>query len=70
MPALRTHSFTGASCEGKPKIGERGNEMLVEEQSLIEAIRSNHADDTARLVYADWLEEHEEELKAGYSRIL
>jgi uncharacterized protein (TIGR02996 family) len=41
---------------------------MLEEISFIEAIRSNRADDTARLVYADWLDENGGESKAGYLR--
>lgn len=35
---------------------------------LLRAIMDDPADDTARLVYADWLEEHDEEARAGCIR--
>ncbi len=38
------------------------------EQPFLDAIRSNPADDTPRLVYADWLDEHGQPAKAEYLR--
>ena len=43
---------------------------MSEEAAFLEVLKSNPADDTARLVYADWLDEHGETLKADYLRLL
>lgn len=43
---------------------------MSEEAAFLEVLKSNPADDTARLVYADWLDEHGETLKAEYLRLL
>jgi uncharacterized protein (TIGR02996 family) len=45
---------------------------MTDENTFLSALRSSPADDTARLVYADWLEEHgdaEAQLKAEYLRL-
>jgi uncharacterized protein (TIGR02996 family) len=41
-----------------------------EEAAFLEALKTNPADDTARLVYADWLDEHGEPQKAAYLRLV
>ena len=38
------------------------------EAAFLEALKANPADDTTRLVYADWLDEHDEAAKAAYLR--
>jgi uncharacterized protein (TIGR02996 family) len=50
--------------------------MLSDRDALLQAILANPGDDTLRLVYADWLEEHGEllpqgrEAAIGYARFL
>ena len=41
---------------------------MSDEAAFLDALKANPADDTARLVYADWLDEHNEPLKAEYLR--
>ncbi|MFO0821907.1 MAG: ribosomal protein L7/L12 [Gemmataceae bacterium] len=41
---------------------------MSEEAAFLEALKANPADDTVRLVYADWLDEHAEPAKAEYLR--
>jgi uncharacterized protein (TIGR02996 family) len=41
---------------------------MLDEQALLRAIRDDPADTTARLAYADWLEEHGEPARAGFLR--
>lgn len=41
---------------------------MSDEAAFLEALKANPADDTARLVYADWLDEHDQPQKAGYLR--
>ncbi len=43
---------------------------MSEEAAFLEALKANPADDTARLVYADWLDEHGEPAKAEYLRLV
>ncbi len=43
---------------------------MSEEAAFLEALKANPADDTARLVYADWLDEHDEPAKAEYLRVV
>ncbi len=40
-----------------------------EQRALWAAIRANPADDTPRLVYADWLQEHGDEARAEFIRV-
>ena len=42
---------------------------MSDEAAFLEVLKANPADDTARLVYADWLDEHDEPLKAEYLRL-
>lgn len=42
---------------------------MSDEAAFLDALKSNPADDTARLVYADWLDEHDEPRKAEYLRL-
>jgi uncharacterized protein (TIGR02996 family) len=39
------------------------------EEAFLAALRANPADDTARLVYADWLDDRDESAKAEYLRL-
>jgi uncharacterized protein (TIGR02996 family) len=41
---------------------------MPDEQAFLNALKSSPADDTTRLVYADWLDERGESAKAGYLR--
>lgn len=41
---------------------------MSEEAAFLEALKANPADDTARLVFADWLDEYGEPAKAAYLR--
>jgi uncharacterized protein (TIGR02996 family) len=41
---------------------------MSEEAAFLEALRANPADDTTRLVYADWLDEHDRPREAEYLR--
>lgn len=43
---------------------------MLEEQAFLDAIAANPFDDTPRLVYADWLDEHGEPAKAAYLRLV
>lgn len=43
---------------------------MSEESAFLEALAHNPAGDTARLVYADWLEEHERPVDAALQRVL
>lgn len=43
---------------------------MSEEGAFLEVLKANPADDTARLVYADWLDEHNEPVKAEYLRLV
>src|SRR5262249_32706484 len=53
------------------KVGEgRSVEApMTPEAALLQAIVENPADDAARLVYADWLEEHGDIDRAGFIRV-
>jgi uncharacterized protein (TIGR02996 family) len=42
---------------------------MSDEAAFLEALKANPADDTTRLVYADWLDEHNEPQKAEYLRL-
>ncbi|HEY1188610.1 MAG TPA: ribosomal protein L7/L12 [Gemmata sp.] len=42
---------------------------MSDEAAFLEALKVNPADDTARLVYADWLDEHNQPQKAEYLRL-
>lgn len=42
--------------------------MCPEEKEFIKAIKANPADDTVRLVFADWLEEHGRKVRADFIR--
>jgi uncharacterized protein (TIGR02996 family) len=41
-----------------------------EEEAFLEGIARNPPDNTARLIYADWLEEHGDDSRAEYLRVL
>lgn len=43
---------------------------MSDEAAFLNALRANPADDTVRLVYADWLDEHGEPAKAEYLRLV
>ncbi|MCE9562484.1 MAG: ribosomal protein L7/L12 [Planctomycetes bacterium] len=43
---------------------------MSEEAAFLKALKANPADDTVRLVYADWLDEHNEPAKAEYLRLV
>ena len=43
---------------------------MSEEAAFLAAIKTNPADDVARLVYADWLDDHDQHAKAEYLRAL
>jgi uncharacterized protein (TIGR02996 family) len=43
---------------------------MSDEAAFLDALAANPADDTARLVYADWLDEHGEPAKAEYLRLV
>jgi len=43
---------------------------MSEESAFLEALQADPADDTVRLVYADWLDEHAEPAKAEYLRLV
>lgn len=43
---------------------------MSDEAAFLTALKANPADDTARLVYADWLDEHDESQKAEYLRLV
>src|SRR5262245_24393769 len=43
---------------------------MSEETAFLRAIQANPSDSTAKLVYADWLDEHGEHEKAEYLRIV
>lgn len=43
---------------------------MSDEAAFLETLKANPADDTARLVYADWLDEHEQPQKAAYLRLV
>jgi uncharacterized protein (TIGR02996 family) len=43
---------------------------MSEEAAFLEALKANPADDTTRLVYADWLDEHGETAQAEYLRLV
>jgi uncharacterized protein (TIGR02996 family) len=43
---------------------------VSDEAAFLDALAANPADDTARLVYADWLDEHGEPAKAEYLRLV
>jgi uncharacterized protein (TIGR02996 family) len=43
---------------------------MSEEAAFLEVLKANPADDTARLVYADWLDDHNEPAKAEYLRLV
>jgi uncharacterized protein (TIGR02996 family) len=42
---------------------------MSEEEALLQAIHANPDDDTPRLVYADWLDEHGQPERAGFIRV-
>src|SRR5262249_4647574 len=48
----------------------RGGPPMTEEQAFLDALKANPADDTTRLVYADWLDDHGESAKAEYLRLV
>lgn len=43
---------------------------MSDEAAFLAALKANPADDTTRLVYADWLDEHGEAAKAEYLRLI
>jgi uncharacterized protein (TIGR02996 family) len=43
---------------------------MPDEQAFLDALKANPADDTTRLVYADWLDEQGEAAKAEYLRLV
>jgi uncharacterized protein (TIGR02996 family) len=43
---------------------------VSDEAAFLAALQANPADDTARLVYADWLDEHNAPQKAEYLRLV
>lgn len=43
---------------------------MTDEAAFLETLKVNPADDTARLVYADWLDEHDQPQKASYLRLV
>ena len=43
--------------------------MSPDESALLAAISADPADDTARLVYADWLDEHAQPARAEFIRV-
>lgn len=43
---------------------------MSEEAAFLEALKANPADDTARLVFADWLDEHDQSRMAEYLRMV
>ena len=43
---------------------------MSEEQSFLDALKANSADDTTRLVYADWLDDRGEVARAEYLRLV
>jgi|GEM_PF-4335085 len=43
---------------------------MSDEAAFLAALQANPADDTTRLVYADWLDEHREPAKAEYLRLV
>lgn len=43
---------------------------MSDEAAFLSALAANPADDTARLVYADWLDDHSENAKAEYLRLV
>src|SRR5207247_1334077 len=45
-------------------------QVMSDEAAFLTALKANPADDTARLVYADWLDEHNEHAKAEYLRLV
>lgn len=42
---------------------------MKQREAFLRAIVENPADDTPRLVYADWLDEHDELDRAGFIRV-
>jgi uncharacterized protein (TIGR02996 family) len=44
--------------------------VVPEEEAFLRCIEENPADNTARLIYADWLEERGDKLRAEYLRVL
>jgi uncharacterized protein (TIGR02996 family) len=52
-----------------PKIAENPKMPRSDEDGLLAAIRDNPNDDTPRLVYADWLQEHGDEDRAEFIRL-
>jgi uncharacterized protein (TIGR02996 family) len=58
---MRPHSPTRESCEGESR-------NMSERDLLLRAILDNPADDIARLVYADWLQENGQEGRAHVVR--
>jgi uncharacterized protein (TIGR02996 family) len=47
-----------------------GGLSMSEEQAFLDAIAASPFDDTPRLVYADWLDEHDQPAKAEYLRLV
>jgi uncharacterized protein (TIGR02996 family) len=45
------------------------SELQTEQAAFIRAICTDPADDTARLVYADWLDEHDQPARAEFIRV-
>src|SRR6201996_4156202 len=43
---------------------------MSDEAAFLAALKANPADDITRLVYADWLDEHDEPVKAEYLRLI
>jgi uncharacterized protein (TIGR02996 family) len=48
---------------------DRRNLDVTDHLSLLAAVRANMSDDDVRLVYADWLEEHNESDRSAYLRL-
>jgi uncharacterized protein (TIGR02996 family) len=45
------------------------DDRMTDEQALLETIAANPQDDLPRLVYADWLEEHDRAIRAEFIRL-
>src|SRR5262245_65195916 len=50
-------------------LRRRPRAMSSQQDSLLEAIRADPADDGVRLVYADWLEENGDPARAEFIRV-
>src|SRR4051812_18259315 len=53
---------------GKPKAKSKAVAVPNEQAALLAAIIAKPKDNTARLVYADWLQEHDDEEQAEFIR--